>query len=122
MPVIMKRVGMILSGFRLDMSQPLPERVVCSEEDFESMILMGHKLLMHAAMMYQMLPKSKDAIPGEIGQSLIQKEFFRMLPKDFTKQDAIHQAEVLGIGCKTIGICWDTSGHTVVISFVFLMD
>ena len=67
MPVIMKRVGMILSGFRLDMSQPLPERVVCSEEDFESMILMGHKLLMHAAMMYQMLPKSKDAIPGEIG-------------------------------------------------------
>ena len=102
MPVIMKRVGMILSGFRLDMTQPLPERVVCSEDDFETLILIGHKLLLHATMMYQMLPKSKDAVPGEIGQSLIQKQFFQMLPADFTKQDAVKMAEVLGVNNKTI--------------------
>ena len=104
MPVIMKRVGMILTGFRLDMSQPLPERVVCSDDDFQTMLLMGHKLLLHSAMMYQMLPKSKDAVPGEIGQSLIQKQFFQMLPTDFTKQDAIRQAEVLGVPLKTMEV------------------
>ena len=103
MPVIMKRIGMILTGFRLDMSQPLPERVVCSDDDFETMMLMGHKLLLHSAMMYQMLPTSKDAAPGEIGQSLIQKQFFQMLPTDFTKQDAIKSAEVLGIAKSTMG-------------------
>ena len=102
MPVIMKRIGMILSGFRLDMSQPLPERVVCSEDDFDTVLLMGHKLLLHAAMMFQMLPQNKDATPGEIGQNLVQKQFFQMLPADFTKQDAIKTAEVLGIGNKTI--------------------
>ena len=102
MPVIMKRVGMILTGFRLDMSQALPERVVCSEEDFETMMLIGHKLLLHAAMMFQMLPTSKDATPGEIGQNLVQKQFFQMLPTDFTKQDAIHQAEVLGVTVRTV--------------------
>ena len=102
MPVIMKRVGMILTGFRLDMSQPLPERVVCSDDDFQTMLLMGHKLLLHSAMMYQMLPQSKDATPGEIGQSLIQKQFFQMLPTDFTKQDAVKTAEVLGIGLKSL--------------------
>ena len=97
MPVIMKRIGMIFTGFRLDMSQPLPERVVCSEDDFEAILLIGHKLLLHSAMMYQMLPQNKDASPGEIGQSLIQKQFFQMLPTDFTKQDAVKTAEVLGI-------------------------
>ena len=104
MPVIMKRVGMILTGFRLDMSQPLPERVVCSDDDFDTLLLIGHKLLLHSAMMYQMLPNSKDAVPGEIGQNLIQKQFFQMLPTDFTKQDAIRQAEVLGVPLKTMEV------------------
>ena len=102
MPVIMKRVGMILTGFRLDMSQPLPERVVCSDDDFDTLLLIGHKLLLHSAMMYQMLPTSKDATPGEIGQNLVQKQFFEMLPTDFTKQDAVMTAEVLGIASRTM--------------------
>ena len=33
---------------------------------------------------------------------LIQKQFFEMLPADFTKQDAVKQAEVLGIGLNTL--------------------
>ncbi len=102
MPVIMKRIGMILTGLRMDMSQPLPERMVCSEDDFETMILIGHKLLMHSAMMFQMLPENKDAVPGEIGQTLIQRQFFDMLPADFTKQDAVKQAEVLGVNVRTM--------------------
>ena len=102
MPVIMKRIGMILTGLRMDMTKALPERMVCSEDDFETMILIGHKLLMHSAMMFQMLPENKDAAPGEIGQTLIQRQFFDMLPADFTKQDAVKQAEVLGVSVKTI--------------------
>ena len=102
MPVIMKRIGMILTGLRMDITQSLPERVVCSEQDFETMLLIGHKLLMHAAMMFQMLPENKEAIPGGIGHTLIQKQFFEMLPTDFTKQDAVKQAQVLGINIKTM--------------------
>ena len=102
MPVIMKRIGMILTGLRMDMTKPLPERMVCSEDDFETMILIGHKLLMHSAMMFQMLPENKDAAPGEIGQTLIQRQFFDMLPADFTKQEAVKQAEVLGVNVRTM--------------------
>ena len=102
MPVIMKRIGMILTGFRLDMNQPLPERVVCSNDDFDTLLLIGHKLLLHSAMMFQMLPQSKEATPGEIGQNLVQKQFFQMLPADFTKQDAVKTAEVLGVPKSTI--------------------
>lgn len=102
MPVIMKRIGMILTGLRLDMSQPLPERVVCSEEDFQTILLIGHKLLMHAAMVFQMMPELKATPVGEIGGNMLQKQFFQMLPTDFTKQDAIEQAKVLGVSVDTM--------------------
>ena len=98
----MKRIGMILAGLRLDMSQPLPERVVCSEEDFQTMLLIGHKLLMHAAMVFQMMPELKATPVGEIGGNMLQRQFFQMLPTDFTKQDAVEQAQVLGVAARTM--------------------
>ena len=102
MPVIMKRIGMILTGLRLDMTKPLPERVVCSEEDFQTMLLIGHKLLMHAAMVFQMMPELKATPVGEIGGNMLQKQFFQMLPTDLTKQEAVKQAEVLGVALSTM--------------------
>ena len=102
MPVIMKRIGMILTGLRLDMTKPLPERVVCSEEDFQTILLIGHKLLIHAAMVFQMMPELKPTPMGEIGGNMLQKQFFQMLPTDFTKQDAIEQAKVLGVNVRTM--------------------
>lgn len=50
-----------------------------------------------------MLPENKDAAPGEIGHTLIQKQFFEMLPADFTKQGAVKQAQVLGVAKSTMG-------------------
>ena len=102
MPVIMKRIGMILTGLRLDTTKPLPKRVVCSEEDFQTMLLIGHKLLMHAAMVFQMMPELKTTPMGEIGGNMLQRQFFQMLPTDFTKQDAVNQAQVLGVNVRTM--------------------
>ena len=102
MPVIMKRIGMILTGLRLDMTQQLPERVVCSDEDFQTMLLIGHKLLMHAAMVFQMMPELKATPVGKIGRNMLQRQFLQMLPTAFTKQDAIEQAKVLGVGLNTL--------------------
>ena len=93
-----------LTGLRLNMTKPLPERVVCSEEDFQTMLLMGHKLLMHAAMVFQIMPKLKATPVGEIGCNMLQRQFFQMLPTDLTKQDAVKQAEVLGVSVKTIEV------------------
>ena len=39
---------------------------------------------------------------GEIGGNMLQKQFFQMLPTDFTKQEAIQQAEVLGVNQRTM--------------------
>ena len=66
------------------------------------MLLIGHKLLMHAAMVFQMMPELKATPVGEIGGNMLQRQFFQMLPTDFTKQEAVKQAEVLGVSVKTI--------------------
>ena len=39
---------------------------------------------------------------GEIGGNMLQKQFFQMLPTDFTKQEAVKQAEVLGVALSTM--------------------
>ena len=80
------------------MTKPSPERVVCSEEDFQTM------LLMHAAMVFQIMPKLKATPVGEIGGNMLQRQFFQMLPTDLTKQDAVKQAEVLGVSVKSIEV------------------
>ena len=66
------------------------------------MLLIGHKLLMHVAMVFQMMPELKATPEGEIGGNMQQKQFFQMLPTDFTKQDAVKQAEVLGVNIRTM--------------------
>ena len=36
--------------------------------------------------------------------NMLQRQFFQMLPTDFTKQEAIQQAQVLGVSVKTIEV------------------
>ena len=39
---------------------------------------------------------------GEIGGNMLQCQFFQMLPTDYTKQEAIEQAKVLGVNVRTM--------------------
>ena len=57
---------------------------------------------MHAAMVFQMMPELKATPVGEIGGNMLQRQFFQMLPTDFTKQEAVKQAEVLGVNVRTM--------------------
>ena len=34
--------------------------------------------------------------------NMLQRQFFQMLPTDFTKQDAVKQAQVLGVNVRTM--------------------
>ena len=53
-------------------------------------------------MMYQILPEVKTTEVGEIGSNVLQKQFFKMLPENFSKQDAVKQAQVLGVAARTM--------------------
>lgn len=101
MPVIMKRIGMVLAGLRLDITKPMPSEIVCCDADFATMILLGHKLLMHAAMMYELLPNTNSQQVGVISQDFLQKQFFDLLGSEFTKADADKVAISIGLSVRT---------------------
>ena len=44
----------------------------------------------------------KATLVGEIGGNMLQIQFFQMLPTDFTKQEAIEPAKVLGVNVRTM--------------------
>jgi len=101
MPVIMKRFGMVLSGLRLDPSQPLPEHMECSDEDFKTVMLLGHKLLMHAAATYDLLPVTSTPTPEAPSGSLMQKQFLDSLPEAFSWTQVQELASATGTSIKT---------------------
>jgi len=120
MPVIMKRFGMVLSGLRLDPTQPLPDHVECSDEDFKTVMLLGHKLLMHAAATYNLLPVLSTPAPEAPSGSLMQKQFLDSLPEAFSKSDAEHLADTLGVSVGTMGnwlTKWVKSGNIQHITY-----
>ncbi|MGN1247011.1 MAG: DUF3987 domain-containing protein [Paludibacteraceae bacterium] len=101
MPVIMKRIGMILSGLRLDISQPMPDAVYCDERDFQTIMLMGQRLLQHAAQVFEMLPPIRQTEWGNGHQSIVQKQMIALLPDRFSTREAMGIAQTLGVSGKT---------------------
>ncbi len=77
------------------------------------MMLMGHKLLMHAAMVYGMLPDVPQKTYAPVSGSLQARQFFDMLPWEFSKSLADEQARLLGLSVGTMQnwlTFWSQSG------------
>lgn len=92
MAVTVKRIGAVLSLLRQDMTQPLPEVLYCSDEDFRTLMMLAEKLLYHAALVTLMLPEeSESALPvqirSEVGTDRTE-ELLELLPKRFTFAEA----------------------------------
>ena len=102
MPVIMKRLGMVLTGLRMDPNQPLPTHVQCSDADFRTVMLMGHKLLMHAAATYDLLPIISTPAPVAPAGSMLQKQFLDTLPTSFSWSQVQDLASATGTSIKTV--------------------
>jgi len=106
MAVTIKRIGMILGALRLDMSQPLPERVYCSDEDFLTLGKLAEQLLKHAARLSMMLPDAKTNLREGYGpMTRAEKkmlELFEVLPERFSASDAIAIGAQLGMSRATV--------------------
>ena len=94
--VIIKRIGLVLSALRINMESELPERIQCSEDDFQVLTVLLNKLLLHAAWMFEMLPqvKTKTYVRSENYQ---QQQYWQSLPDAFSRVEAMQLADDYGI-------------------------
>ncbi len=98
------RIALVLSVLRkgFDTSRSASESIVCSEEDFQTAMVIGTKMLLHAADAYnQITEDNKEAVPSIKGS--YQKEtFFVSLPEEFSTGECEQHGIRLGVCSRTI--------------------
>ena len=96
------RIAAVLSVLRLAPSgSPIRGEVICTEEDFQTAMVIGTKMLLHAADAYnQITEENKEAVPSIKGS--YQKEtFFVSLPESFSTGECIALAGKMGVAQRT---------------------
>lgn len=111
MPVTIQRIGMILSMVRyfeekvypalLRGEQPaLPEKLICSNADFLTIMQMLDVLLFHALELHWMLPAEEqlyaDLADEPTSADDPAAELLQRLPRQFTTAEAVQQGDALG--------------------------
>jgi len=96
------RVACILSVMRQLTMQNAQCTITCTDEDFETAMVISTKLLLNAADAYNQIGgKAQLAVP-EVKGSYQKDTFLASLPKQFTTGDCIKQGQQMGANERTI--------------------
>lgn len=98
----MMRVAAILTAMRKAGSgEKQTERWECSEEDFETALLISCKLLMHAADAYMQIEGAKEPAVPEKALSVQQVTLYKLLPETFNTVNCLECAKRIGVADRT---------------------
>ncbi len=101
--VTIKRIGLILTALRLDMSTPIPDTIYCSDNDFRILALLAEKLLEHAGRMLLALPDEDTPLQAKLSDAENNAlQLLSLLPDKFTKSDAVEAGKQLHVTDRTI--------------------
>ncbi|MBO7629814.1 MAG: DUF3987 domain-containing protein [Bacteroidales bacterium] len=117
MAVTIKRIGTVLSLLRLPLSSSACEMnpgetvpptsspiLYCSDEDFQTLVLLAEKLLRHAALMTLLLPEEEQMLETQIVSETQDRAelLLESLGEKFTTQDAVAKGEELGMKKRSV--------------------
>jgi len=96
--LIVYRIAMILAAIRYYDKSELPDEIICPDQDFRSSLVIAENLLMHASLIFKLLPKSNSSTK-QMPEN--KATYYNSLPKEFTKQEANTIADNLQLSLKT---------------------
>lgn len=101
--ITMMRIASVLTAWRkASTGETIEDEWVCSEEDYQTAILLSSKLLLHAADAYQQIEDCKVAAVPSTESSLQKVTLLALLPEHFTTGESVACAKRIGIGERTI--------------------
>lgn len=101
--ITMMRLAAVLTAWRKASTfEAIEDEWLCSEEDYETALLLSSKLLVHAADAYQQIEDSKVAAVPSSESALQKVTLFALLPECFTTSESVACAKRIGIGERTI--------------------
>jgi len=115
------RIGMVLNAVRLDTDEPFPTELICSDDDFKTMLLLVEKMVCHMVEVLSRLPE-EDQMDTTITITDRQAEakerrntLLSALPDEFSTKMAIEEGARQNVPSRTVEkwiSTWLTTGKT----------
>lgn len=102
------RIGLVLNAVRLDTDEPFPTEMVCTDDDFRTMLLLADKLIHHMVEVLSLLPDEEQidatiTITDRATEAQHRREaLLNALPDEFSTKLAIAEGEKQGVPRKTL--------------------
>jgi len=102
------RIGLVLNAVRLDTDEEFPSEIVCTDEDFKTMLLLVEKLVNHMVEVLSLLPEEEQT---DISITMTDRQaeakerrmaVLKALPEEFTTKMAATEGEKQGVPRKTV--------------------
>ena len=116
MAVQIERMAMVLTAMRIQNteyriqtesdSELMNEKILCTDEDYETAEMIGNKMLLHMASAYRMIDGDAQDVVPEIKPLDQRKVLFEQLKPEYKLQELITEAKSQGISRATV-IRWN---------------
>ena len=110
--LIFFRLCMILSALRKFENGEMTETIYCTDEDFNTVMMIVQTYLDHSLLMFNNLPKQNESMQFQSGDG--KRKFFEALPKEFTRKEATEIGTKFKMSARTVDdILKSATGYTL---------
>ena len=98
--LILYRICMILSALRKFENGEAEPVITCTDEDFNTALLIVQTYLQHSLLMFNNLPKQNETMQFHSGDG--KRKFFEALPQEFTRKEATELGTKFKLSARTV--------------------
>ena len=112
MGLIFFRLCMILSALRKFENGEMTATIICTDEDFNTVLLIVQTYLEHSLLMFNNLPKQNETMQFHSGDG--KRKFFEALPQEFTRKEATEIGTKFKLSARTVDdVLKSATGYTL---------
>ena len=97
--IVFFRLCMIFSAIRKYENGEMSSTIICTDEDFNTVVQIVQTYLDHSLLMFNNLPNQSEATPFKTGDK---RKFFEALPREFTRKLAVEIGKQFQLSVRTV--------------------
>lgn len=98
--LVLYRIAMIFTALRKFENGDASEKVICTDQDFDSALKLADIFLQHSLLMFHNLPKQNENAVFRSGDN--KRKFFDALPHDFKRAEAIEFGNKYNLSTRSV--------------------
>lgn len=98
--LILYRMAMLFTALRKFENGESATTLICTDEDFNTVLQLAQIYLQHSLLMFNNLPKQSETTQFKTGDG--KRKFFESLPQEFTRQQAVEAGKLFTLSARTV--------------------